>query len=634
MTQTVAVRWGRTLGLALPLIVLNTGWIANSEMRTKVTEITITTLFIGVAFLLFLLSVGNALVRRFLPKTALRPAELFAVYVMLSLSSSVAGIGNLGFFTPFLTNAWRYGPERGWEKFFSYLPTNLLGPRDPARLKDFYEGHTSFFTREALLAWGPSLAFWGVFLFLLFSTLLCLAYALRQRWADQEHLTFPVVALPLELCREGVPLFRNTLFWAGFVLPAFFYTLNTLAGMYPSLPSLPFNKPIDLMALNAPPFSGFGMVVALIHPSGIGFGFLINADMLLSLWVFHVAKKLLNFWGVTQNWRDLGTDTQNEHPDQFPFIQFQAWGAWLVVCVAALFAARRYFATLPQQPGARVALTGAAIGFLAIWAMLVLAGAPWWLPLVLLTIYILLQLTLTRLIAETAVLSPLLNWVDPQSMITTLAGTAALSPTDLSYLATLSWFNLDYRAAVMPQALQGFVGMRRSHSPLRPFAFACLLALAVAIVSALLWDMQFYHVNGAATANVNNYRPNMASSPWAQLNGWWARNRAPDSHAWLGALFGAATTLLLGILRTRFVGFPLTPSAYVLNLTWANELFWLDLLIAWVLKASVLRYGGIKLYRTALPFFLGLILGDFVTGAFWSLVGLGLGAEIYRTFPN
>ncbi len=85
---------------------------------------------------------------------------------------------------------------------------------------------------------------------------------------------------------------------------------------------------------------------------------------------------------------------------------------------------------------------------------------------------------------------------------------------------------------------------------------------------------------------------------------------------------------------SHFVGFPLSPSAYVLNLTWANELFWLDLLIAWVLKASVLRYGGIKLYRTALPFFLGLILGDFVTGAFWSLVGLGLGAEIYRTFPN
>jgi hypothetical protein len=31
--------------------------------------------------------------------------ELLALYAMLSISSVVAGIGNLGFFTPFLTNA-------------------------------------------------------------------------------------------------------------------------------------------------------------------------------------------------------------------------------------------------------------------------------------------------------------------------------------------------------------------------------------------------------------------------------------------------------------------------------------------------------------------------------------------------
>jgi len=618
----------------LPLIVLNTGWIANSEMRTKVTEITITTLFIGVAFLLFLLSLANLVVRKVAPRAALRPTELFTVYALLSLSSSVAGIGNFGFFAPFLGNAWRFGPERGWGKFLPDLPTRLLGPQDPAHLKAFYEGNTSFFTAETLRAWTPALTFWGVFVFVLFASLLCLASVLRQRWADEEHLTFPVVALPLELCRDGMPLLRQKLFWAGFVLPAFFYTLNTLAGMYPSLPSLPFNKPVDVMAQAPYPFNGFGMVVLLLHPASVGFGFLINTDMLFSLFFFHALKKLLNFWGVTQNWRDLGTDTTNEHPDQFPFIQFQAWGAWLVVGVAALVAARRYFATLPQQPGARLALTGAAVGFLILWGMLVAVGTPWWVPLVVLGVYALLQLTLTRLIAETAVLSPLLQWVDPQSMITTLAGTAALSRTDLVHVATLSWFNLDYRAAVMPQALQGFVGLRRAGGTLRPFALACVAALAVAVVSSLLWDMQFYYANGAATANVNPYRIGQGSAPWARLSGWVSQVTPPEPRAWAGAALGAVITLALGYLRTRFVGFPLTPSAYVLNLTWANELFWLDLFVAWVLKASVLRYGGIALYRAALPFFLGLILGDFVTGAFWSLVGLGLGAEIYRTFPN
>ena len=98
--------------------------------------------------------------------------------------------------------------------------------------------------------------------------------------------------------------------------------------------------------------------------------------------------------------------------------------------------------------------------------------------------------------------------------------------------------------------------------------------------------------------------------------------------------FGGGVTLLLTYLRTRFIGFPLSPAAYVLDVTWAMELFWLDITIAWFIKTMFLRYGGIKLYRTALPFFLGLILGDFVTGAAWNLFGALTGLSLFRTFAN
>lgn len=628
------VRWGRTLGLALPLIVLNAGWIAHSEMRTGVTEITITTLFMGVALVLFLLTLLNTAVRKFFPNAALRPAELFCLYALLSLGTSVAGIGNLGFFAPFLTTAWRYGPERNWEPFFPDLPPMLLGPRDPARLKAFWEGRSTFFSPEALTAWAPVLLFWGVFLFLLFAVTLCLGYLVRKRWTDEEYLIFPVVALPLELCREGVPLFRNKLFWAGFALPALLYSLNSMAGLYPSLPSLPFNKSVELMNNVPYPINGFGTIQLLLHPVGVGFGFLVNTDVLFSLWFFWALKKGLNFWGTTMNWRDPGPDTYNDRSEQFPFVQYQAWGAWLVVCVAALWTARKYFSKLPGEPSARFAMWGAGIGFLLLWGMLLIAGAPWWLPLVFLTIYLLIQLSIARLEAETAVLSPLLMWIDPHSMLTTLVGTANLSKNDLAHTAALSWFNLDYRAAMLAQQTQGFVGMRRSGGALKPFAFACLLALAVGITAAILWDMQLYHTLGAATANVNAYRINMDTVPWAKLSGWLSQPKPPDGKALLAASIGAAITLILGWLRLRFVGFPLAPSAFVLNLSWANELFWLDLFVAWCFKAAFLRYGGIKLYRAALPFFLGLILGDFVTGALWSLIGLVLGVEVYRTFPN
>ena len=98
--------------------------------------------------------------------------------------------------------------------------------------------------------------------------------------------------------------------------------------------------------------------------------------------------------------------------------------------------------------------------------------------------------------------------------------------------------------------------------------------------------------------------------------------------------FGAAFTWLLGFLRARFVGFPLAPAGYVLNTTFAHEHYWMDMAIAYFCKGSLLRFGGMRAYRTVLPFFLGLLLGDFSTGAFWTCVAAWLGVPIFRTFPN
>ena len=46
----------------------------------------------------------------------------------------------------------------------------------------------------------------------------------------------------------------------------------------------------------------------------------------------------------------------------------------------------------------------------------------------------------------------------------------------------------------------------------------------------------------------------------------------------------------------------------------------------------MLRYGGLKSYRRSLPFFLGLVLGDYVTGALWSLIGVFGNVPAYGIF--
>jgi len=40
------------------------------------------------------------------------------------------------------------------------------------------------------------------------------------------------------------------------------------------------------------------------------------------------------------------------------------------------------------------------------------------------------------------------------------------------------------------------------------------------------------------------------------------------------------------------------------------------------------------MYRQMLPLFLGLILGDFVTGAAWSIIGTLFHLTLFRTFAS
>ncbi len=50
--------------------------------------------------------------------------------------------------------------------------------------------------------------------------------------------------------------------------------------------------------------------------------------------------------------------------------------------------------------------------------------------------------------------------------------------------------------------------------------------------------------------------------------------------------------------------------------------FWFAALITWAIKGFILRSGGMKLYRQAMPFFLGLILGTFGSAFFWTMLVL------------
>jgi hypothetical protein len=95
---------------------------------------------------------------------------------------------------------------------------------------------------------------------------------------------------------------------------------------------------------------------------------------------------------------------------------------------------------------------------------------------------------------------------------------------------------------------------------------------------------------------------------------------------------GAVLTLLLLVLRMRFFWWPLHPAGYALAVSFAIDYFWVPFLISWGSKSIILKYGKVKGYQRAIPFFSGLILGDFVVGSLWMLFGVLTQQQVYMIF--
>ena len=86
---------------------------------------------------------------------------------------------------------------------------------------------------------------------------------------------------------------------------------------------------------------------------------------------------------------------------------------------------------------------------------------------------------------------------------------------------------------------------------------------------------------------------------------------------------GFAFCSFLAIMRIQYFWWPFHPIGYAISGNWAINLVWMPLFIAWVLKSIVLRYGGLRLYRAAVPFFLIMLAATLII-TYWPGLSLWL----------
>jgi len=139
---------------------------------------------------------------------------------------------------------------------------------------------------------------------------------------------------------------------------------------------------------------------------------------------------------------------------------------------------------------------------------------------------------------------------------------------------------------------------------------------------------------GGATARMEQWALAFGKGNFGTLAGWLENPSPPTTRslAFVGA--GFLLAIVLAAIRIQFPWFPLHPLAYALATSWGVGQLWAPLLIGSSAKFLILRFGGLRLYRRALPFFFGLILGEIAVGSLWTIIGIVLGIPTYDFWPG
>ncbi|HUU54147.1 MAG TPA: DUF6785 family protein [Armatimonadota bacterium] len=595
-------------------------------------------------FVLFLLVVVNSLVIRIWPGRSFTRGELLVVYGMLIVSVGLAMQGGL----PYIVSAttfpfYRASPGNQWE--------HLILPYIPLFLRLNSLEHVSWFWEGAPAgagvpwgAWLMPLAAWGSFTLALMVAMFSLAALMRKDWIERQRLAFPLVDVPLAITGDDPrpslrsSILNNRVFWIGFAVPAVFVTLGWLHTLYPSVPS-PQLYAIEVgryFAAKGLPWSVLagsdGVRVSIIFPV-IGITCLLPAEVSLSLWLFYVLFQVqMLVWASFGVAEEGGTAALAINPRMF--VAFQEAGGFLAISGVSLWQSRRALraawlqllgrerapadAYAPLSERWALLLFGVTNAFLLWWVMR--AGMSWWSFAAIMGMFYAVLIGASRLVAAGGVM-----FVDtgffPRTVVLRTIGAQPLGPQSLAIYTYLSVIYMyDPMNLAMPQMMNSFKLVHSGRLRGTAFTLAALAALVAIITFGIPALLNMIHGKGAAALS----RWPFTSYPqwgFGELDASLRSPDRPDNWLRLALALGGGFALLLVWLHSHFVWWPVSPLGFLIASSYeTNRSLWVNVLIAWILTTLVRRYGGLRLFRTFRPAFLGLVLGDYLPRGFFAII--------------
>lgn len=606
---------------------------------------TMLSLFFNVLFILFLLLLCNRILFSLIPRSALTQAELLFLFVILSISSASAQF--VEYLIPLIAGPFHLASPASEEIFGLQSPlARFLTVRESGALEDLSQGHSQ--PVEHLRVWIVPFIGWTAFIVILLFTTLCLGALFYRHWVDAERLPFPIVQIPLQITEEGGgTIFREPLFWLAFGFAGGLTCWNGLASWFPFIPPLPIKRQIlaDLRGYGLPlSVLGFeGILYYSLHPFVVGLGYFLPLDLTFSVGMFYALQQGVRFCAATMGFAA-------EDP-LFPHLDYQAFGAWMMLCGMAVWFVRAHLRQVWRQAifgerstaidsghdvplSYRRALLGMTGGVLLLYGFIVGLGMTFWAGAVFLFFYFALVTAMARARAELGPPAVDLSTTAPGTVMVVLFGGASLGPETLFVMALLYWLYLEYPWHPLGHQVEAFrIAERQRIHPrwmLKPLMVFALLGWAVSFYLVLQMD----YTQGATTAaQPGQTQVWYAQHAYGNAQRWTYQMTSPDLMGIVAIGVGGLLTLLLTLARLRLVWWPLHPVGYALVGASTTTYLWLPLWMSCLFKGSILRYGGLRAFRRFQPLFLGLVMGEFVFGGFWAALSVLIGQRLYVFWP-
>ncbi len=562
----------------------------------------------------------------------LRPGELVVIFIMMAIATHIPNRGVAQKVVVMVTGVIFYAsPENNWAELIHPILAEWLVLNEPEAVRDLYFGGAH---RIPWRLWIPVLLRWFSFFLAYHLMLLSALVILRRQWVEHERLAFPVAQVPLAMLQDNgspdaiiKPFFKNPVMWAGFIFSFLMNSTNILNNYFPWIPA--FMGQVETMI-----FRDQIELTFRINFLMLGFAYFINTGVAFGMWFFYIVRVLQG--GIfaildIDLAQDLGPGAATRHVGGDIF-GHQMMGALIVLVVFGLWTARPHLKEVLHKAWNKDApvddsreimsyraavlcfLGGATFVFFWLWQ----SGIPAWIVPVFIFATLVIMIGLARVIAETG-LPTITPAMSPASFVMSGVGATALGIKGVVAAGyTLVWAGtfITFVTAPMANALRMGSEITRH----RRGVFLAIGAAAIIAMVAAIW-LQIYlgYKHGGLNLSGRYYQT------YARSASFFAEHHlgsptGPHAAGWIWTGVGAAVMVGLMIARHTLAWWPFHPIGFAVSSSWMLNATWMSILAAWLIKLVVLNYGGPALYERTKPFFIGIILGQFVAAGFWLMV--------------